>query len=199
MESIMGVICFFRLSGMTTSFLGDGLVEDDEAVPRYCKGVNAGALALTVVVFLAWVVLMVGAWAGVRGDEVVTVDGDVEARVEVTAGAGGVAGTAIDPGSEAFVGFSCLMEEEVVELDVEVGRTSSVSGLTSLTTDFFFLEMTVGTSKRDGFEALPSLDGAESVRLATVGATVGRVDGTDGARGTAAWGDAATAGFGLTT
>jgi hypothetical protein len=122
----------------------------------------------------------------VRGDEVVTVDGEVEARVDVTAGAGGVAGTALDPGSEAFVGFSCLIEEGVVELDAEVGRTISVSGFTSLTTDFFFLGRPVGTSKKDDFETLPSLDGAESVRLSMVEAAVGRVDGTDGARGTAA-------------
>jgi hypothetical protein len=62
MESIMGDICFLRLSGMTNSFLGEGLAEDDEAASsRGGKGVNAGALALTVVAFLAWVVLMTGA------------------------------------------------------------------------------------------------------------------------------------------
>ena len=111
-----------------------------------------------------------------------TVDGDVEARVEVTAGACGVDGSALDPGSEASVGFSCLIEERVAGYEDVVGRTSSVSGLTSLTADFLFLEGACGTSKNDDCEMLLSMDGME----ATVGAAVGRVCGTDSALGTAA-------------
>lgn len=130
-----------------------------------------------------------------RGDEVATVDGDVEARVEVTAGACGVDGPALDPGSEAFAGFSCLIEEEVVEDDAVVGRTSSVSGLTSLTADFLFFDGTCGASKNDDCEMLPSMGGVESLRLAMAGVAVGRIDGTDGARGTAAWEFTTTSGF----
>ena len=41
--------------------VGDGLVEDDEAVPVGREGVNSGALALAAMACLAWVILMVGA------------------------------------------------------------------------------------------------------------------------------------------
>ena len=84
---ISGVICLLRLSGIVISFLaffmGDGLAEEEEADLVDGGGAKAGTLALMGL--LAWVILMIGAGAGagagVRGDEVVTVDGDVEACV----------------------------------------------------------------------------------------------------------------------
>ena len=61
MACMLADICFLRFSGIAISFFGDGLVEDDEAVPVGREGVNSGALALAVMAFLAWVILMVGA------------------------------------------------------------------------------------------------------------------------------------------
>ena len=61
MACMLGDICFLRFSGIAIYFFGDGLVEDDEAVPVEREGVNSGALALAVMAFLAWVILMVGA------------------------------------------------------------------------------------------------------------------------------------------
>jgi hypothetical protein len=81
---ISGVICFFRPSGIFASLLaflsGDGLAEEDETVLMEDGGAKAGTLAFMDL--LTWVILIIGAGAaagaGVRGDEVVTVDGDVE-------------------------------------------------------------------------------------------------------------------------
>jgi hypothetical protein len=117
-SNISGVICFLRPSGIIASLLaflsGDGLAEDDETVLMDDGGAKAGTLALKV--FLAWAVLMVGAGAaagaGVRGDEAVTVDGEVETRIDVAAWAGGVALLVLlDTGRKACAGFSCLIEE----------------------------------------------------------------------------------------
>jgi hypothetical protein len=195
---ISGVICLLRLSGIVISFLaffmGDGLAEEEETDLMDDGGAKEGTLALKGL--LAWVILMIGAGAGagagVRGDEAVTVDGEVEARVDEAAWAGGVALLVLlDIGAKACAGFSCLIEGcevgvvGVMEDEAALRKGRSVSGFTSLTADFLFLVGVLGTSKKDVWEMVLSFDGvADTARLATVGAatgaTVGRADGIGG-------------------
>ena len=91
-----------------------------------------------------------------RGDEAVTVDGEVETRIDMAAWAGGVALLVLlDSGRKACAGFSCLIEGWVVgvvgvmEDEAVLRKGSSDSGLTSLTADFLFLVGVFGTSKKD--------------------------------------------------
>jgi len=167
---MFGVICDFSLSASDIS-LGDELVSVE------AEGWKAGTPA--PMTLLGWVTLMVGVGAGVSGDEEVAVDGDVESRVPVAVWPGGVVGPELDAGSEASVGFSCLMGDWEVEDRARGEKLSSVSGLTSLTAEFLFLVRVLGTSKKDICEVLLSLDGVEkSARLATDGPAVGVVCGT---------------------